>query len=618
MSDEEGQGTVHHLPLVRLFGGGDPPPDAAPPPDLRPPDGGDGYPDLEVPDATPPAHLSMPDVPVGADDQEHAAVSPSGPAGPDGGQLRATAGAAMVVAAGIAVAALRGAWQVGSSIKARAEHWRAARREAAKGRDGRDGKDGTSTGHRSGGLDRRVPFGPEWGRGAKGGGRGGSRSGGGLGGGTFGGGRGSGLGGGGRGKHDSPGRHGGGRGGGLAGHGADSGPRGGGRGGGGRHGGGGGRSGHREGPGGKHGRDRPDRAPDRPDRHHGGGRTGGRKNGGGKGGGDRRHQELERRLERRRRHPDAPVLDKDRQQQKQQKPGKKDAPQKGPKVELGKDGNKTQSQNQKKGGKKRSSRREHSPGGRPGSRPWEHRKGPKSRKERSEKPRGERLRDRSRTEPPPRDTPSPDGEWLRPPPGWTVNYEVRVDRADGRRSRAAGAPAGITTGARALPRAPEHGSPRPTGSSAPPRSTAGGTTVTAPVPMRAAAGVGTTQYTDSDLTLGDVIDADADMAEEILAGADQARDVAERCEEMTRRLEDLHARIVQLSIPGVLERLVVRLMEQADVVRDRAEAVAATLPRASEAIATAGANAEARHGQLVRATADHGHVAPAERDYHKE
>ncbi|MGW3297646.1 hypothetical protein ACWC9S_27135 [Streptomyces xiamenensis] len=635
MSDEEGQGTVHHLPLVRLFGGGDPPPDATPPPDMQPTDGSPGYPELEAPDAVPPATLSMPRVDMD-DDQEHEAVSASGGPEPIGGRARMAAGSAMVVAAGIAVAALRGAWHVGSSIKAKAEHWRAAKKEAAKGKDGKDGKDGTtSTANGSGGLDRRVPSGPEWGRGAKGGGGGRHGAGGsGGGGGTFGGGRGSGTGGGGGlGKQDSPGGGGGsGRGGGKSGgHGADSGLRGGGRGGGGRerHQDGGGRRGHRDGPGGKSGRDRHDR----PGRHQDdGGRTNSG-NGNGSGGGsqrrrDRHHQELERRLERRRRTPDAPVLDKDRRPKKDRSekdgPGRKkratgggvDTPEKPPKVELGKD---SADKGGKKGGskKRRRTTREHSPGGRPGARPWEKR-GPKSRKERQERPRKEGLKDRSRTEPPPRETPSPDGEWLRPPPGWAVNYEVRVERDRPGRRGASASPAGITTGARGLPRAPEQGSPRPTGSSAPPRPTAGGTTVTAPVPMRAPGGVGTTQYTDADLTLGDVIDADMDMAEEILAGADQARDVAGRCDEMTNRLEELHARIEQLKIPGVLERMVLRLIEQAEVVRDRAEAVAAALPRASEAIATAGARAEERHGLVVRTTADHGHVAPAERDYHRE
>jgi uncharacterized coiled-coil DUF342 family protein len=136
--------------------------------------------------------------------------------------------------------------------------------------------------------------------------------------------------------------------------------------------------------------------------------------------------------------------------------------------------------------------------------------------------------------------------------------------------------------------------------------------------MTGSAPVATTQYTDSELTIHDVIDADADMAEEILAGADRARDVAEKCGEMTNRLEALYSKIQELKVPGVLAGMVVLLMEKADEVRDRANAVATTLPRASEAIGQAGMNAEARHRPLADAVKDAGHTAPAERDYHKE
>lgn len=136
--------------------------------------------------------------------------------------------------------------------------------------------------------------------------------------------------------------------------------------------------------------------------------------------------------------------------------------------------------------------------------------------------------------------------------------------------------------------------------------------MTAPVPVK------TTQYADSDLTIHDVIEADADMAEEILAGADRARDVAGKCDEMSERLEELYAKVQELKVPGVLAGMVLRLMEQAGEVKNRAQAVAATLPRASEAISQAGANAERRHRPLSDITKDMGHVAPAERDYHKE
>jgi hypothetical protein len=130
--------------------------------------------------------------------------------------------------------------------------------------------------------------------------------------------------------------------------------------------------------------------------------------------------------------------------------------------------------------------------------------------------------------------------------------------------------------------------------------------------------VKSTQYTDSDLTVYDVIDSDADMAEEILAGADHARAVAEKCEDMTGHLESLHAKILDLKVPGVLAGMVARLMEKAETVKNRAEAVAEALPRASEAIATAGQKAAAEDKHVADAVKDAGHVAPAEREYHEE
>lgn len=127
-----------------------------------------------------------------------------------------------------------------------------------------------------------------------------------------------------------------------------------------------------------------------------------------------------------------------------------------------------------------------------------------------------------------------------------------------------------------------------------------------------------TQYADAELTVYDVIDADADMASEIVDGVVEAQQTAEGCDLLLGRLEALHAKIVELRVPGVLEGLVVALMEQTAVVRARAEAIAENLPRAAEAIATAGSNAEARHKPLADAVRDAGHTRPAERDYHEE
>jgi hypothetical protein len=138
--------------------------------------------------------------------------------------------------------------------------------------------------------------------------------------------------------------------------------------------------------------------------------------------------------------------------------------------------------------------------------------------------------------------------------------------------------------------------------------------VTVPAPRPGAS----TQYADSDLTIYDVIEADADMAEEITAGAEDAREAADGCEVLYTRLEALHARIVDLKVPGVLESWVMTLMEKAKNVQARAEAIAEKIPAAAEAIASAGSNAAAIHKNPADVTRDHGHAAPAEREYHNE
>ncbi|MGW7821898.1 hypothetical protein ACWGLF_28110, partial [Streptomyces puniciscabiei] len=147
-----------------------------------------------------------------------------------------------------------------------------------------------------------------------------------------------------------------------------------------------------------------------------------------------------------------------------------------------------------------------------------------------------------------------------------------------------------------------------------PASRTGGTGVTVPVPAKAP----NTQYADSDLTIYDVIESDADMAEEIMAGVDEANAAAEGCDKMMTRLEALHTKIVELKVPGVLEGWVLILAEKAVSVKAKAEALAEKLPAASEAIRTAGENAERRHKPLADAVRDAGHSAPAERDYHVE
>jgi hypothetical protein len=127
-----------------------------------------------------------------------------------------------------------------------------------------------------------------------------------------------------------------------------------------------------------------------------------------------------------------------------------------------------------------------------------------------------------------------------------------------------------------------------------------------------------TQYRDAELTVFDVIEADADMAEQITAGVDEAVGAANGCDRLYRKLEELHAKVVELRVPGVLEGMVLGLMDRTGHVKAKAEAIAQKLPAASEAIATAGVNAETRHRPLADAVRDAGHVRPAERDYHNE
>ncbi|MFJ2589736.1 hypothetical protein [Streptomyces sp. NPDC087538] len=257
---------------------------------------------------------------------------------------------------------------------------------------------------------------------------------------------------------------------------------------------------------------------------------------------------------------------------------------------------------------------------------------------------GSRSRRNREQQPPPRREPRADGEWLRPPPGMRAEYTVTIDRPDRearararaeeeraevlrRRAKLANVfnpnPAGLPPG----PAAPE----TPPASPAPAAPTSSGTSSQAPknerreaIPMpggppaRSAPPVRDTQFTDSDLTVYDVIDADKDMAQEILAGAEHALLVADRCQRLQSSLEALRASLVAKSVPGVFVGWCTRLIERAGVVEDKANAVAAGLPRASEAISLAG-DIAAEHDQPVAdVVRDMGHTAPAESSYHKE
>ncbi|MDP9608816.1 hypothetical protein [Streptomyces demainii] len=281
-----------------------------------------------------------------------------------------------------------------------------------------------------------------------------------------------------------------------------------------------------------------------------------------------------------------------------------------------------------KGRKKPGPSSSHTPGGEPGSRPWRGRAQAgntkpgtkKRRKARKAPPTGGRRRpfggSRKRgahSRQRPQDAPRTDGEWLRPPPGWKVGYSVTITRPD--RERPKPQPAAISRGRQALPAATSSvGSaagttPGPSGPAAPQKGAR---------PMGGAPAVRTTQFTDAELTVYDVIDSDEDMAEEIMAGAEHAKVVADRCEQLTSTLEALRAELIGKKVPGVLIGWTARLIERAGVVQGKAEGLAAALPRASEAIATAGRRAAEADKHRADAVKDAGHVAPAEREYHQE
>ncbi|MEU1895751.1 hypothetical protein [Streptomyces pristinaespiralis] len=227
---------------------------------------------------------------------------------------------------------------------------------------------------------------------------------------------------------------------------------------------------------------------------------------------------------------------------------------------------------------------------------------------------GARSRRNRQHEAPPRQEPHADGEWLRPPPGMNTTYSVTITRPD--REKPKKPPAAITRG-RPGPRAgssPASSSTTttagPTGSVPPPRKEAR--------PMGGAPAVRDTQFTDADLTVYDVIESDQDMAQEIMAGAEHAKLVADRCQNLVSSLESLHAELTAKSVPGSLIGWCARLIERAGVVETKAEGLAAGLPRASEAIAHAGqvaADYDKHPADVVR---DMGHTAPADASYHQE
>ncbi|MFF3443671.1 hypothetical protein [Streptosporangium sp. NPDC002721] len=222
------------------------------------------------------------------------------------------------------------------------------------------------------------------------------------------------------------------------------------------------------------------------------------------------------------------------------------------------------------------------------------------------------------------DQPPSGWERMRPPPGADQSEWVTVERVDERPWPRPEAPA-LTVGQAALtgpapsptadpttsPSADQAESPSADPAPSPtPADQQGAPTVS--MPAR------TTQYADADLTIYDVIEADADMAEEITEGVTEARDTADGCEQLLTRLEEVYAGVRDLKVPGVLLGMMALLMDKTMTVKSRAEAIAANLPLAAEAISVAGTNAAARHQGLADAVRDAGHIRPAEREYHDE
>ncbi|WP_283960421.1 hypothetical protein [Streptomyces ardesiacus] len=215
--------------------------------------------------------------------------------------------------------------------------------------------------------------------------------------------------------------------------------------------------------------------------------------------------------------------------------------------------------------------------------------------------------------PPPGGMPGTEG--MRPPPAYTApDFEFWLERDDPPPPEPT--PAGAVT--RGSPALPAGTASAPTASSTPPGPAAPAVPPQSRGARFVSAPVKSTQYRDAELTVYDVIDADADMAEEITAGVDEALAAADGCERLVAKLEALHARIVDLAVPGVLEGMVIRLIEQTGEVKARADAIAAALPRASEAISTAGSNTEAIHRHPADVTRDQGHTRPADREYNLE
>lgn len=625
MTDDGRGADVITLPSLNLSPPGGAPDDGTPPP----PEGGDlaPPPDFFLPFLTP----GDDDDPSTVDPDDVAPQMVANAASGTGTPARATASMAMVTMAAIAVAALRGTWSVAAYLKARREHHDAVADQAREAAD----KQKVSNAAKA----AKVQSGPEFGRSATGrsGSRsGGSSTGGGSGRGTLGqqqrpspknsnrgssangstgtGGRGAGP----KGpKNQSPG-----------GSSRPSGPSPSGKGSTGAAGAGGSSgsgsskgapSGAKQSPGtlGKLATGRQQRKNDEAKARRQAeadqrkadiaDRTAARKEAAAEAA-DRRKRRAEKRKAKREREKAAGAGTKGPKETREPKPDEKIDLTKKPKADDGAEAKKDDSEKidltkkpesgKAKGGAKKKPKP-----------PRRRKKKPSGRRKPKSSTRGAktgRRRKKGRTTSEPGSMPGGDGEWLRPPPGWDVEYKVeQIIRPDQAPRQPAGS---ITKGRRELP-AGSSGQVAPT-RSVPKES---------PIVMGTAASVGEvgdTQFVDAELTVYDLIESDEEMSEQILLGVDHMNLVAEKCEGLKSGLEGLYAMCIDKKVPGVLVKWCIRLMERATSVQDKAEALRDSLPRASEAILVARDTAVEADKLRADRVKEAGHVAPAEREYH--
>lgn len=205
--------------------------------------------------------------------------------------------------------------------------------------------------------------------------------------------------------------------------------------------------------------------------------------------------------------------------------------------------------------------------------------------------------------PPP---PPPGAEWMRPPPGADRSTYITVERVGDPEDPPRPAAAPLTTTAR-------HAAPGMALPPAPARTNGNPMTTLATLPEPAH-----TAQDDAELTIHDLLDYTTDKVTEIKAGVTYAHRIAQGCEELIKHLEELHAQILKLQVPGSLPGDLRDLMEQTGSVRAYAKTLAERLRAAAERLQSAGAKAKEQHMPLADAVRDMGHDRPAEREYHDE